>query len=124
MGIDETGMAEHDVDVISLKLRSYNFDLRLHDAVTAEGQIGHLDVGFNAIPRAVNISLAVAGKINDGFFDTGNGTCVDANTAHYFAHVDYADPFPDFCRLHGGALARGTAAYDQKIIVKTVGSSW
>ena len=99
--IDEFCHAVIDIDAVALELvlnhRNFVFDHALH----AKIQIGHRDLIFRVIVRAVKTLIVKAGEMQHGFAHrlAGNRAGVDADAAHRICFSTSATRLPAFTAL-------------------------
>jgi hypothetical protein len=115
----EGRLGPNDLDAVAGELMTRDIDLVTDDVGGAEEQIAHRDVLLDAVGRAIDAALTIAGQMKDGLAEGfgGDGSGVDADPANSDFPLDNGDALVKFCRLDCGPLPGGAGADDQKIVV-------
>ena len=113
------GDAVDNVNAVAGELRLGYVDFSLNDGLDAEGQVGHGDFFLDAIVDAVNGAVVIAGEVEYGFAHCfgGDGSGIDADAADDGACLDDGDAFTHLGGGDGGALAGGSGADDDEVIL-------
>ena len=119
MGVNETGDAVDDFDVIAGELGLGDVDLGLDDGLDAEGEVGHGDFFLHLVVHAIEGAVVVAGEVHDGFAHGfgGDGAGIDADAADDGAGLDDGDALLHFGSGDGGALPGGSGTNNDEVIL-------
>jgi hypothetical protein len=119
MRIDEAGGGRDHLDAVALELVPGNVDLVAHHRVGAEQQVHHRDVAFYRVGRAIDGPLAETRQVQRRLAQRlgRDGAGVDAHPADHRLALGYGDPLAQLGGLDGGALAGGSGAEHQQVVI-------
>src|SRR6266567_4684246 len=117
MRVDESGLAAHQLDMVEREILQDARTLHVHNFALVVHEIVDGEVFFQRVINAVKAALLQAREIECGFAKSlaGNGTGVDATTAHVLCALDRGDAFAKVGRLRATLFAGRTAADNNEV---------
>ena len=117
--VDESGVADVQLDAVAHQLRAHHVDLLADDVLGARQQVSRGDLLLDAVAGAVELPLAHAGEVDDRLAQRlrRNRSGVDADPTEHASAFDHRDRLAELRGSDGGLLPTWPRPDDDEVVL-------